>query len=246
MKRTFTLIELLVVITIIAILAALLLPALNSAKVTAKRIGCLSNLKNLNTYAFLSAGDHDNNFTHALGNWKTWGGQLVLQAGGKYNFTDVAKLEDNILDPIGREVKKLFKCPGDTSYGESSYGRNDPMGGYTMRKNKGALCRSKLSAVSAPSDVILLGERWADKHKFAYDQQYEISASYHLRGFRELGEYNEEHFASIHKGSPCFAWADGHGSITQYLQTVQNQRFDKTHAYNEQANGKWTDDPERK
>jgi prepilin-type N-terminal cleavage/methylation domain-containing protein len=57
MKRSFTLIELLVVITIIAILAAMLMPALSRSREAARRVDCLNRMDQVMLGAFMYQGD---------------------------------------------------------------------------------------------------------------------------------------------------------------------------------------------
>jgi len=60
--RAFTLIELLVVIAIIAIIASLLLPAPARAKEKAKRVSCVSDVKQICLAMMMYVDDHNGNY----------------------------------------------------------------------------------------------------------------------------------------------------------------------------------------
>jgi len=134
-KRAFTLIELLVVIAIIAILLAVLIPALNVAKQQASGAVCLSNLSGLSKGWTLYAEDNNSkivagftDFRDDPYSWVDW----------PKNTAASEKLEKERVIQVGKlfpyvESIKAYHCPGDKRYqspskDSGSYGLK--IGGY--------------------------------------------------------------------------------------------------------------------
>lgn len=102
-RKAFTLIELLVVISIIAILASLLVPAVSKAKERVRRTICKSNQRQMSLATIIYAGDHEDqvfNHTRDSGDWFTqcistpmymvmsnYAGDKVVDCPNLYPFT---------------------------------------------------------------------------------------------------------------------------------------------------------------
>jgi len=131
--RAFTLIELLVVIAIIALLMAILMPALNIAREQGKRSVCLSHLRQLTIGWMLYAEDNDGKIVNANVNYlpaDTWWVHWPEADASDSTMDDwYQAIEDGQLYPYCKNVK-LYRCSNAPKKYGLTYAIVDSMNGY--------------------------------------------------------------------------------------------------------------------
>jgi prepilin-type N-terminal cleavage/methylation domain-containing protein/prepilin-type processing-associated H-X9-DG protein len=112
--KGFTLIELLVVIAIIAILMAVLMPALRAAKDQAVRMQCVGNVRTLSLAWMMYKDANDDKLVGAMINneAQAWAHPVPSGAGTVQQEIDSA-IKKGALFPYVGKTEKVYRCPAD-------------------------------------------------------------------------------------------------------------------------------------
>ncbi len=184
----FTLIELLVMIAIIAILAAMLLPALGRAKQRAWATACLSNTKQIGIATRMYADDNADALPRSAHQGASWVGTLQPYCGGT----------------------NLWRCPRDPNKTRPySYSLNDYL--LPLPTGSVAVDFSKTTRVPVPPDTLWLGEcedRYANNDHFHFTEAND--GNYEPPGFRaQVGV--QRHLAGAN-----YLFVDGHTQLLNW------------------------------